>query len=72
MRLAHQNHLDVRHQAHQAAERAQRFRDPLVRLEESEDADQRRRLVQPQLVAEAVAVGLRNPGAVRDHRRSGP
>ena len=57
----------MRHQAQQAAERAQRFGDPLVGLEEAEDADQRRGLVQPQLVAEAVAVGLRNPGAVRDH-----
>ena len=67
VRLAHQNHLDVRHQAQQAAERAQGFGDALVGLEESEDAHQRRRLIQPQLVAEAVAVGLRNPGAVRNH-----
>ena len=69
MRFAHQNHFDVRHQAQQAAERAQRFGDALVGLEEAEDAHQRGRLIQPQLVAEAVAVGLRNPGAVRNHGR---
>ena len=66
MRLAHQDHLDVRHQAQQAAEGAQRFGDALVRLQVAEDADQRSRLVQSEFVAEAVAVGLRNPRAVRE------
>ena len=59
MRLAHQNHFDVRHQAQQAAKRAQGFGDAFVRLEKSEDADQRGGLIESQLVAEAVAVGLR-------------
>jgi hypothetical protein len=41
MRLAHQNHLHSGLDAHQPAERAQRFGDALVRLEKSENADQR-------------------------------
>jgi hypothetical protein len=67
MRLAHQNHLDIGHQAHQAAERAQGFGDALVGLQESEDAHQRGGLIQAQLVPVTVAVRLGNPGAVRNH-----
>ena len=72
MRLAHQNHLGVGRQAHQAAERAQRFGDALVRLQKSEDADQRRGLVQPQLVAVAVAVGLAESRRRAESRAIGP
>ncbi len=69
--------LRVRHQPHQPAERAQRFGDALVRLQKAEDADQRRRFVQPQFVrgsrcgrpagsrrrAESRPSGPRNPAA---------
>ena len=40
MRFAHQNHAGIGRQAHQASKRAQRFGDPLVRLQIAEDADQ--------------------------------
>ena len=47
MRLAHQNHARLRHHANQPRERTQRFRNPLIRLQKTENPDQRRSLVQP-------------------------
>jgi len=67
MRLAHQDHLGVGRQAHQAAKGAQRFENPLVGFQESEDADERRDLVEAQLVPPGMAVGFGDPRAVRDH-----
>ena len=66
MRVAHQNHFGRRMNAHQPAEGPQRFGNPFVRLQETEDADQRRGLVQPQTFAKLRAVGVRNPGAMLD------
>ena len=59
VRLTYQDHAGVGRQPHQPAKGAQRFGDPLVRLEVSEDADQRGDFVQPQFVPPAVAVALR-------------
>src|SRR5207245_11788856 len=66
MRFADQNHFDVGDEALEAAKGAQRFGDALVRFEVTEDAEPRGGFVEAELVAEAVAIGLRDPGAVRD------
>ncbi len=68
VRFAHQNHARVGREADQAAKRAQRFGDPLVRLEESEDTHQRRQFIQAEFVAVAVTVRRGNPGSMRDNR----
>ena len=52
----------------QSAQRPQRFGDSLVRLEIAEGADERRSFVEAQRVACCVAIGVRNPGAMRNGR----
>src|SRR3984885_8592119 len=66
MRIAHQDHFRGWLHAHQPAKGPQRLGNALVRLQESEDADERCGLVQAQTIAKFRAVGLRNPGAVRN------
>ena len=69
MRLAHQNHAGARFQLHQPAKRAQRFGDPLVRLEMAERPDQRRRFVEPSSWRAALRIrSAGKPCAVRNGR----
>ena len=68
MRLPDQDHSRRRHDPHQPAEGAERFGDSFVRFKESEDADERLELVEPEAIPKGAAVRLRNPRAVRNHR----
>ena len=68
MRLTHQNHLHVRLQLQQAAEGAERFGDALIRLQKSEDADQRRSRIDAEPLAVEEPVGIGQPGPVGDYR----
>ncbi len=68
MRLADEDHLRRRDHLHQTLQRPQRFGDSLVRLQVSEDADERRGFIDAQSMAIFQTIlPLGQPCAVRDH-----
>src|SRR5713101_8470241 len=66
MLFTDQNHPSRRFELRQAPEGAKRFGDTLVRLQETEGADEGRRFVQAEAVAILHPVSGRDPRSVRD------
>src|SRR6185437_1556161 len=68
MRLADENHLRFGRHAHQLPKCPQRLRNPLIRLQKSENSDQWRIVDNPKPLTVPEAITLRQPRAMRDSR----